>query len=115
MKAIYYDGSAEGASDAARAARAALPPTVGHIRLRDAHAWAQLPEQGIERFAAAVIPAGEAFDELAQAYVDSGAEVLRGEPAASAAWLEAAAEPAAPDLPTETIPTSTKRSKSAKE
>lgn len=77
MKGIYYDGSVEGQSVLARAARAAIPHTEGHVRLRDAHAWAQQPAQGIEKFDSVVIPTGEAFDDLAGLYADAGTEVFR--------------------------------------
>ena len=63
----------------ARVARAAIPPTEGHVRLRDAHAWAQQPQQGIEKFAAVVIPTAGEFDALAQLYAEAGSEVSRSD------------------------------------
>lgn len=108
MKGIYYDGSVEGQSVLARAARAAIPHTEGHVRLRDAHAWAQQPAQGIEKFDSVVIPTGEAFDALAGLYADAGTEVKRDDlqpfpavvpPPVIAETAPAVVEPVAEPLP----------------
>jgi len=98
MKAIYFAGAVAGIVEAVRAARAAIPPDVGPVRTRDADSWVQAPGQGIEKFDAVVIPEGEQFDALAEAYASAGAEVVRGGPEASARWV-VKPEPEPPEPP----------------
>jgi len=99
MKAIYYAGLVVGIEALVRASRAAIPPSAGHVRTRDADAWLQQPQQGIEKFDAVVIPEGEQYDALAEAYASADAHVVRGGPEASARWLEKPVDEGPPPPP----------------
>lgn len=99
MKAIYYDGSIEGMSDRARAVRAAIPASEGHVRMRDAHAWAQQPQQGIEQFDSVLIPTAADFDALAELYANAGAEVFREDLVPAPQEQQAPAFPELPEIP----------------